>query len=81
MKGFRQSFKNEGRHYLMYLPDDTEREQLNRQRFRQIHDRRWQIESFHWTIEQVCNIERFQRLFVPVIRQFTLENFFPSKTQ
>jgi hypothetical protein len=60
VKVFRQSFKNEGRHYMMYLPDDTELGQLNRQNFRQIHDSHWQIESFHRVIKQVCNIERFQ---------------------
>jgi hypothetical protein len=109
---FCQNFKNEVRYYIMYLPNDTELRQLNRQDFRQIHDSHWQIESFHRVIKQVCNIERFQvrtesairthcfcalqafcklqtmrveglidnlyqisrQLFVPVIRQFILEN-------
>lgn len=60
VKVFCQSFKNEGRHYLMYLPDDEELKQLSRQDFRQIHDCHWRIESFHRVIKQVCNIERFQ---------------------
>lgn len=57
---FCQNFKNEVRYYIMYLPNDTELRQLNRQDFRQIHDSHWQIESFHRVIKQVCNIERFQ---------------------
>jgi hypothetical protein len=60
VKVFCQSFKNEARYYIMYLPNDTELRQLNRQDFRQIHDSHWQIESFHRVIKQVCNIERFQ---------------------
>lgn len=60
VKVFCQSFKNEVRYYIMYLPDDSELRQLNRQDFRQIHDSHWQIESFHRVIKQVCNIERFQ---------------------
>jgi hypothetical protein len=112
VKVFCQSFKNEVRYYIMYLPDESELRQLNRQDFRQIHDTHWQIESFHRVIKQVCNIERFQvrtesairthcfcalqafcklqtmrveglidnlyqvsrQLFMPVIRQFILEN-------
>ena len=112
VKVFCQNFKNEVRYYIMYLSNDTELRQLNRQDFRQIHDSHWQIESFHRVIKQVCNIERFQvrtesairthffcalqafcklqtmrveglidnlyqvsrQLFVPVIRQFILEN-------
>ena len=31
-----------------------------RERFKQIHDRHWQIERFHKVIKQVCHIERFQ---------------------
>jgi hypothetical protein len=60
VKVFCQNFKNEVRHYIIYLPDDTKMRQLNRTDFRQIHDSHWQIESFHRVIKQVCNIERFQ---------------------
>ncbi len=112
VKVFCQSCKHEDRYYILHLPDDLELAQLHRQNFRQIHDRHWQIESFHRVIKQVCNIERFQvrtesarrthffcalqafcklqtmpveglidnlyqvsrQLFVPVIRQFILEN-------
>ena len=60
MNVFCQNFKNEVRYYIMYLPNETELRQLNRQDFRRIHDSHWQIESFHRVIKQVCNIERFQ---------------------
>jgi Transposase DDE domain len=112
VKVFCQNFKDEVRHYIMYLPETSELRQLTHQRFRQIHDSHWQIESFHRVIKQVCNIERFQvrtqsairthffcalqafcklqtmrveglienlyqvsrALFIPMIRQFILEN-------
>lgn len=112
VKVFCQNFKNEVRHYIMYLPEEDKLELVDRQSFRQIHDNHWQIESFHRVIKQVCNIERFQvrtesgirthlfcallafsqlptmrveglienlyqvsrQLFVPVIRQFIIEN-------
>ena len=112
VKVFCQNFKNEVRHYVMYLLEKEELKQIDRQTFRQIHDSHWQIESFHRVIKQVCNIERFQvriesgvrthlfcallafsqlqtmrveglidnlyqvsrQLFVPVIRQFIIQN-------
>lgn len=112
VKVFCQNFKNEVRHYIMYLLEEEELKQIDRQTFRQIHDSHWQIESFHRVIKQVCNIERFQvrtesgvrthlfcallafsqlqtmrveglidnlyqvsrQLFVPVIRQFIIQN-------
>jgi hypothetical protein len=112
VKVFCQNFKNEVRHYIMYLVEEVELKQIDRQSFRQIHDSHWQIESFHRVIKQVCNIERFQvrtesglkthlfcalqafsqlqtmrveglidnlyqvsrQLFVPVIRQFIINN-------
>lgn len=76
VKVFAQNFKNEVRHYIMYLVEETELKHIDRQTFRQIHDCHWQIErggcvgfprisnhaveSFHRVIKQVCNIERFQ---------------------
>lgn len=112
VKVFCQNFKNEVRHYIMYLLEEDELKHIDRKGFRQIHDHHWQIESFHRVIKQVCNIERFQvrtesgvrthlfcallafsrlqtmrveglidnlyqvsrQLFVPVIRQFIIEN-------
>ena len=112
VKVFCQNFKNEVRHYIMYLLEKDELKQIDRQTFRKIHDSHWQIESFHRVIKQVCNIERFQvrtesgvrthlfcalqafsqlqtmrveglidnlyqlsrQLFVPVIRQFIVQN-------
>lgn len=60
VKVFCQNFKKEVRHYIMYLLEEDQLKQIDRQSFRQIHDRHWQIESFHRVIKQVCNIERFQ---------------------
>ena len=60
VKVFCQSFKNEVRHYIMYQPEEDELGEINRQKFRTIHDTHWQIESFHRVIKQVCNVERFQ---------------------
>ena len=54
------SFRNEVRHYIMYLVEEAELKQIDRQSFRKIHDSHCQIESFHRVIKQVCNIERFQ---------------------
>lgn len=116
VKVFCQNFKNEVRHYLMYLPNLETLPQLTRQQFRQVHDQHWQIETFHRVIKQVCNIEQFhvregqairnhffcalrafvrlqtmrieglidtlyqvsRQLFIPVIRQFILENLAAS---
>lgn len=112
VKVFCQNFKHEVRYYIMYQPDSESCQRLSRADFLHVHDRHWQIESFHRVIKQVCNIERFQvrtesairthffcalqafcklqtmrveglidnlyqvsrQLFVPVIRQFILEN-------
>jgi len=112
VKVFCQNFKHEVRYYILFLPDETALRKLERQDFVRVHDRHWQIESFHRVIKQVCNIERFQvrtesairthlfcalqafcklqtmrveglidnlyqisrQLFIPVIRQFILEN-------
>ncbi len=60
VKVFCQNFKNEVRHYIMYRPEENELREINRQKFRTIHDAHWQIESFHRVIKQVCNVERFQ---------------------
>lgn len=59
VKVFHQSFRNEARYYITYLPDLEELKQLKRCEFKQLHDRHWQIEVFHRVIKQVCNIERF----------------------
>lgn len=112
VKVFSQEFKNEARYYILWRPELDELKTLTRERFKQVHNRHWQIESFHRVIKQVCNIERFQlrnqqairnhffcalrafdklqtmrveglidnlyqvsrQLFIPVIRQFILNN-------
>jgi hypothetical protein len=68
VKVFCQNFKHEVRHYIMYLPEETQLRHLSRLDFRQIHDSHWQIESFHRVIKQVCNIERFQVRLESAIR-------------
>ncbi len=60
VKVFCQNFKNEVRHYILFLPDEDHLRRLDRSDFRRVHDCHWQIESFHRVIKQVCNIERFQ---------------------
>jgi len=112
VKLFCQDFKNEARYYILFQPDLADLKPLTRETFKQLHDRHWQIESFHRVIKQVCNIERFQvrntqairnhfffalrafgqlqtmriagmidnlyqvsrQLFIPVVRQFILDN-------
>ena len=59
VKVFCQDFKNEARYYILYLPNLEDLKGQSRQDFKQIHDRHWQIETFHRVIKQVCNIERF----------------------
>ena len=57
---FAQDFKNEARYYILFRPELDALKPLTRETFKQVHDRHWQIESFHRLIKQVCNIERFQ---------------------
>jgi len=60
VKVFCQSFKNEVRYYILFLPTEDKLRRLDRSDFLRVHDCHWQIESFHRVIKQVCNIERFQ---------------------
>ena len=68
VKVFRTHLKNQTRHYAIYLPqnhdetndkNDTLINFLNPD-FEKLHDQHWQIEQYHRTIKQVCNIESFQ---------------------
>lgn len=59
VKVFCQNFTNEARYYVCYQPNLEGLEKLSRSEFKQLHDRHWQIETFHRVIKQVCNIERF----------------------
>ncbi|NJR53148.1 MAG: transposase [Leptolyngbyaceae cyanobacterium CSU_1_3] len=68
VKVFCQNFKNEARYYIMFLPELAALKLVTRETFKQVHDRHWQIESFHRVIKQVCNIERFQVRNEPAIR-------------
>jgi Transposase DDE domain len=60
VKVFSQDFKNEARYYILFLPELDALKSLTCERFKQVHDRHWQIESFHRVIKQACNIERSQ---------------------
>jgi hypothetical protein len=68
VKIFRTYLKNQERHYAIYLsPDDEDRHDNNdllinfsRNDFEKLHNQHWQIEQYHRTIKQVCNIESFQ---------------------
>jgi hypothetical protein len=68
VKVFRTHLKNQVRHYAVYISqrsddanDETvELSQFTKTDFEKIHDQHWQIEQYHRTIKQVCNIESFQ---------------------
>ena len=68
VKIFRTHLKDQVRHYAIFLSqkDDNENDSddgfvnLKRMDFNQLHDKHWQIEQYHRTIKQVCNIESFQ---------------------
>jgi Transposase DDE domain len=70
VKVFRTRLKDQVRHYIYYVPEkevasneDEEKarfESFKKTDFKHIHDQHWQIEQYHRTIKQVCNIERFQ---------------------
>jgi len=60
IKLFRKDFKKEdSRHYILYLPDENDLQQIPRSTFVTIHDTHWEIETFHRAIKQVCGICRF----------------------
>lgn len=66
VKLFRTYLKDQARHYVMYLPDKDSSDDgekfntLNHVAFDKLHSQHWQIEQYHRTIKQVCNIESFQ---------------------
>jgi hypothetical protein len=60
VKVFRKVFKDEFRHYIMYRPSPDQIGDIPYTLFKDIHDAHWLIESFHRTIKQVANVERFQ---------------------
>jgi hypothetical protein len=50
---------NDVRYYVYYHPDEHARRCLTRTDFEKAHQQHWQIEVFHRTCKQVCNIEHF----------------------
>lgn len=66
VKIFRTSLKDQIRHYAIYLLDQESNngekkwDTFGQIEFNKIHDQHWQIEQYHRTIKQVCNIENFQ---------------------
>ncbi len=50
---------NDVRYYVYFHPDEEKRPHISRAEFEQAHQEHWQIEVFHRTCKQVCNIERF----------------------
>lgn len=60
VKLFRMRLKDQLRHYVVSLPDERQLITFHRHAFTEQHDRHWQIEQYHRTIKQVCNIEHFQ---------------------
>jgi hypothetical protein len=50
---------NHVRYYVYFHPDQEKRHFITRFEFEKAHQDHWQIEVFHRTCKQVCNIERF----------------------
>lgn len=50
---------NDVRYYVYFHPDEDKRPFISRAEFEQAHQQHWQIEVFHRTCKQVCNIEKF----------------------
>ena len=50
---------NDVRYYVYFHPDEQKCRSLRRSDFEQAHREHWQIEVFHRTCKQVCNIEKF----------------------
>lgn len=51
--------ENNVRYYVYFHPDQEERPFIGRETFEKTHQEHWQIEVFHRTCKQVCNIEKF----------------------
>lgn len=49
----------DGRYYVYFHPDQEQQSLISWQEFEQVHQQHWQIEVFHRTCKQVCNIEKF----------------------
>ena len=67
VKLFRTNLKNQVRHYIIHVPDENDPTHdglkfdiFDKAKFDKLHDCHWQIEQYHRTIKQVCNIESFQ---------------------
>ena len=67
LKVLRTVFKDEFRHYIVFLPDSTALESFTGAEFKRLHDHHWGIEQFHRAIKQVCKIERFYVRDYPAI--------------
>lgn len=59
VKVYRTHLKNQVRHYAMYV-SEGELSDSTRDMFEKTHSQHWDIEQYHRTIKQVCNIEHFQ---------------------
>lgn len=68
VKVFRTHLKDQVRHYAVFLSEKDDNEDngndglinFTKINFNKLHDQHWQIEQYHRTIKQVCNIESFQ---------------------
>ena len=50
---------NDVRYYVYFHPDEQKRRSFRRIHFEKAHQQHWQIELFHRTCKQVCNLEHF----------------------
>ncbi len=60
VKVFKRVFKNGITHYYsLFLTDEKELEETNRQNFRELFAIHWGIEVYHRALKQLCNINKF----------------------
>ena len=59
VKLFRTDLKNQVRHYVIYITNENF-EAIGYLDFNRVHSEHYDIEQYHRTIKQVCNIESFQ---------------------
>ena len=60
VKVFRTQLKDQLRHYIVYLPEESKLDAYPKDDFKIAHDAHWNIEQYHRAIKQLCHIEHFQ---------------------
>ena len=60
VKIFRTKLKDQLRHYIVYLPEESRLDAYQESDFKITHNAHWNIEQYHRAIKQLCHIEHFQ---------------------